>query len=150
MKAPHGRRKRVRHYHDPGHIHELTFSCYHRWPLLTNDVWRGMLAESIDRAMEHHRYRLAAFVFMPEHVHLLIYPQPEADTVAALLKAIKRPFSYRVKQLLIRSQSRLLERLTIRQRPGVMTFRSWQEGPGYDRKMDQGFDGSGCDRLLAP
>ena len=135
MKRRPGHRKRIRHYHDPGHIHELTFSCYHRWPLLTNDVWRAMLAESIDRAMEGHHYRLTAFVFMPEHIHLMIYPLPEADTIDALLKAIKRPFSYRIKQLLVQSRSRLLERLTIHQRPGVKTFRYWQEGPGYDRNF---------------
>lgn len=128
-------RKTVRHYHDPSHVHELTFSCYRRWPLLTNDLWRGMLAECIDRAMVGHRYRLAAFVFMPEHVHLMIYPLAEADTIDAVLKAIKRPFSYRIKQLLMESGSRLLERLTIRQRPGVLTFRYWQEGPGYDRNL---------------
>ena len=135
MNSPPGHRKTVRHYHDPGHVHELTFSCYRRWPLLTNDVWRGMLAESINRAMAGHGYRLAAFVFMPEHVHLMVYPLSEADTIDALLKAIKRPFSYRIKQLLIQSRSRLLERLTIRQRPGVMTCRYWQEGPGYDRNL---------------
>ena len=94
-----------------------------------------MLAESIDRAMEGHRYRLSAFVFMPEHVHLMVYPLADAGTIDALLKAIKRPFSYRIKQLLIQSGSRLLERLTIRQRPGVTTFRYWQEGPGYDRNF---------------
>ena len=52
-----------------------------------------------------------------------------------MLKAIKRPFSYRIKQLLIQSRSRLLERLTVHQRPGVKTFRYWQEGPGYDRNF---------------
>ncbi len=135
MKQTTGHRKRIRHYHDPGHVHELTFSCYQRWPLLTNDPWREMLAESVDRAMEGHRYRLAAFVFMPEHVHLIVYPLAEAGTIDALLKAIKRPFSYRIKQLLIQSEDRLLQRLTIRQRPGVTTFRYWQEGPGYDRNF---------------
>ena len=135
MESWPGHRKRIRHYHDPGHVRELTFSCYQRRPLLSNDVWRGMLAESIDRAMEGHRYRLTAFVFMPEHVHLMVYPLPEADTIDALLKAVKRPFSYRVKQLLIQSRSELIETLTIHQRPGVKTFRYWQEGPGYDRNF---------------
>ena len=135
MKQRPGHRKRIRHYHDAGHIHELTFSCYHRWPLLTNDVWRGMLADSIDRAMERHRFQLAAFVFMPEHVHLIVCPLADAGTIDALLKAIKRPFSYRIKQLLTRSRSRLLQRLMIRQRPEVTTFRYWQEGPGYDRNF---------------
>ena len=130
-----GHRKRVRHYHELGDAHELTFSCFHRWPLLTNDTWRAMLAESIDRATENHHYRLTAFVFMPEHVHFLIHPLPEAGKIDALLKAIKRPFSYRVKQLLLQSRSRLLARLTIRQRPGLTTFRFWQEGPGYDRNI---------------
>jgi putative transposase len=109
-----GHRKRVRHYHDLGDIHELTFSCFHRWPLLTNDTWRAMLAASINRAMENHRFCLAAFVFMPEHIHLLIYPLSDAGTIDGLLKAIKRPFSYRVKQMLIESNSRLLDRLTVR------------------------------------
>jgi hypothetical protein len=30
-------RKRVRHDHDPGHCHELTFACFHRRPLPTNN-----------------------------------------------------------------------------------------------------------------
>ena len=107
----------MRHLDDPGHVRELTFSCYRRWPLLTNDVWRRMLSESIDRATRRHRYQIVAFVFMPEHVHLMAFPLADASGVNVLLNAIKRPFSYRVKQLLIESRSRLLQRLTIRQRP---------------------------------
>ena len=125
----------VKHIHEVGHVHELTFSCYRRMPLLTNDLWRCMLAESIRRAVERHRYRLIAFVFMPEHVHLLVFPERQASTISALLKAIKRPYSYRIKQLLVQDKSSLLGRLTIQQRPGVMTFRYWQEGPGYDRNF---------------
>ena len=72
-------RKTIKHIHEPGHVHALTFSCYRRMPLLTNDVWRGLLAESVQRATQRHRYRLVAFVFMPEHVHWLIYPQLKSD-----------------------------------------------------------------------
>src|SRR5215210_7536706 len=125
-KVPH--RKRVRHYHDPGHVHELTFSCYRRWPLLTNDHWRCLLSEAIDRAVLRHDYHLTAFVFMPEHVHLLLSPGPNASPIDALLRAIKRPFSYRIKGLLQESGSSLLDRLTIRQRPGVETFRYGRKG----------------------
>lgn len=32
-------------------------------------------------------------------------------------------------------QSRLLQRLTIRERPGRTVFRYWQEGPGFDRNL---------------
>jgi putative transposase len=130
-------RKLVRHYHEPGHSHELTFSCYQRRPLLTNELWRGMLSEAIDHALERHGYQLAAFVYMPEHVHLLVFPGHTASKIDGLLRAIKRPFSSRIKRLLEISRSPLLENLTIHQRPGVRTFRFWQEGPGYDRNLDR-------------
>ncbi len=130
-------RKRIKHIHEPGHLHELTFSCYRHLPLLTNDAWCGLLSESVQRAIDRHRYQLVAFVFMPEHVHLLVLPEREASTVSALLNGIKRPYSYRIKQLLMASDSDLVDRLTIRQRPGTTTFRYWQEGPGYDRNITE-------------
>ncbi len=130
-------RKRVRHFNEPGHLHELTFSCYRRMPLLTNDLWRAMLSTAIDRATLKHQYALSAFVFMPEHLHLLVYPTVGGGHIDRLLKAIKRPFSYQIKQLLLESRSQLLDTLTIQQRPDVTTFRFWQEGPGYDRNMTE-------------
>jgi putative transposase len=136
MHTGHGHRKLVKHYEEPGYVRELTFSCFRRMPLLTNDFWRALLSRSIDAAAERHHWRLTAFVFMPEHVHLLFYPLPGASSIDRLLKAIKRPYSYRIKHLLESHRSRLLERLTIRQRPGTKTFRYWQEGPGYDRNLE--------------
>jgi putative transposase len=137
MHPDHGHRKLVKHFEDRGHVRELTFSCYRRMPLITNDVWREMLSRAIDSAMHRHEWRLAAFVFMPEHVHLLCYPNRQASGVDKLLTAIKRPYSFRIKQILILNRSRLLERLTVKQRPGVTCFRYWQEGPGYDRNLDR-------------
>lgn len=131
------KRKQIKHFHEPGHLHELTFSCYRQMPLLVDDVWRGMLAEGIQRATEIHQYRLIAFVFMPEHVHLLVLPERTASTISVLLNAIKRPFWYRVKKLLMKTDAELLSQLTVQQRPGDMTFRYWQEGPGYDRNLTE-------------
>ncbi len=128
-------RKRVRHRHDLGHCHELTFSCFRRLPLLTNDLWRRELCLAIDRAAIQHGWALTAFVLMSEHVHLLIYPTHAEARVDQLLFAIKRPFSFRIKQYLLNSHSPLIDELTVRQRPGVTTFRFWQEGPGYDRNF---------------
>ncbi len=71
---------------------------------------------------------------MPEHLHLLVYPVGESE-VSDLLKAIKKPFSFRIKGLLKEQNSPLLNRLTIRERPGKMSFRYWQEGGGYDRNL---------------
>jgi putative transposase len=80
MRQPH--RKRVRHYDEPGHVHELSFSCYRRMPLLTNDEWRAELCTAIDRAIARHRYRLLAFVLMPEHVHPIGPPGRDSATIS--------------------------------------------------------------------
>jgi putative transposase len=52
---------------------------------------------------------LAAFVFMPEHVHLLVAPsdpEPEIDLYLALLK---QPFSKWVKRRLLDARSSLVD-----------------------------------------
>ena len=128
-------RKRVKHFEDRKCVHELTFSCYRRLPLLTNAEYLQMLSEAVSRASDRHNFDLLAFVWMPKHVHLLVLPRTTESSISALLNAIKRPFSYRIKQLLIKEDSPLLQKLTVRQRPGVMTFRFWQEGGGYDRNL---------------
>lgn len=129
--------KTIKHYHEPGDLHELTFSCYRQMKLLTNDAWLRYLARSIDEAGEQFRFQLVAFVFMPEHVHLLVHPLDREPAIDDYLAAVKRPVSADVKRDLHRSRSPLLKRLTIRERPGKEAFRFWQEGPGYDRNLQQ-------------
>ncbi|MGL4512072.1 MAG: transposase [Lacipirellulaceae bacterium] len=136
MPAPH--RKLVRHFDTIPEPHCLTFSCYGRLPLLLDEGRRRLLVQSIDAATEGTGWTLAAFVFMPEHVHLLVFPDVPEASVARLLFAIKRPFSYRVKESLSAAADPLLAELTVRQRPGVTSFRFWQEGPGYDRNLPTG------------
>jgi putative transposase len=128
-------RKTVRHFHEAGHLHELTFSCYRRMPLLTNDLWREELARCIDTSGREAGIELVGFVFMPEHVHLLVYPTTPNPSISRYLARIKQPFSKRIKEILTERGSRLLLRLTIRERPGKECFRFWQEGPGFDRNL---------------
>lgn len=128
-------RKRVKHYHEPGDCHELTFSCYQRKPLLANDDWRRRLSSHIDRACEEAAFDLTAFVYMPEHVHLLVYPTSPQPDIGRFLARLKQPFSKEVKQLLVAEDSPLMERLIVRERPGKFCFRYWQEGPGFDRNI---------------
>ena len=127
-------RKRVRHFNDPGDCHELTFSCFSRLPLLSKDSWKCMFSKAIDAAMDRHSFRLAAFVYMPEHVHLLVFPLCSTAQVDGLLKAIKQPFSNRIKRSMAPDDP-LLKKLTVRERPGKFSFRYWQEGGGFDRNL---------------
>ncbi|QDT64375.1 REP-associated tyrosine transposase [Calycomorphotria hydatis] len=129
-------RKKVRHYNEPGHIHELTFSCYRRIQLLESPEHCRILSVAIQRAMLRNQFRLFAFVFMPEHVHLVVQPVGNG-LIERLLFAIKRPSSFRIKQHLSKTDPLTLHQLTIQQRPGINTFRFWQEGPGYDRNLTE-------------
>jgi putative transposase len=126
----------VKHYHEPGDLHELTFSCYRRMSLLTNDDWRIRLSRRIDEAGRLSHIDLVAFVFMPEHIHLIVAPTTPNPDLGRYLALVKQPFSKSIKQLLVDSGAPLLERLTVKERPGKSCFRFWQEGPGYDRNLN--------------
>jgi len=128
-------RKLVKHYDEPAHAHLLTFSCYHRLPLLSDPKRCVLLSEAVSRAVLRHGFGLVAFVYMPDHVHLIVFPVNPEARIAKLLFAIKRPFSQRVKRIFEEEASPLLTELTIRERPGRTTFRFWQEGGGYDRNI---------------
>lgn len=127
--------KTIKHYHEPGDLHELTFSCYRRITLLTNNAICEKFAREIDAAGEQWRMPLMAFVFMPEHVHLLIRPLDDKPAIDKYLQAIKLPVSVYQKAQLIAHRSPLLKRLTVPSGVDQGQFRFWQEGPGYDRNL---------------
>lgn len=128
-------RKKVRHFENVRSLHELTFSTYQRLPLLTNDTWLGILARELDAACQAECFELVAFVFIPEHVHLLVLPLVETARVSRLLGRTKRRTSVQIKLLLEANQSPLLSKLTVRERPNYYVFRFWQEGGGFDRNF---------------
>ena len=128
-------RKTIKHFHEPGHLHEFTFSTWQRKPLLLNDQWKRHLARTLDAANAELRFQLVAFVFMPEHLHLLTYPTEEQPDFGKYLARIKQPFSRQIKQALTATHSPLLRQLTVQERPGKTCFRFWQPGAGYDRNI---------------
>jgi putative transposase len=80
-------------------------------------------------------FDLVAFVFMPEHIHLLVFPTLPVPDLGRFLARLKQPFSKEIKQILVENNSPLLKNLTVRERPGKHCFRYWQEGPGFDRNI---------------
>ena len=111
-------RKRIKQYHWPGDLHEFTFSCYQRRSLLTDNGWCEKLARSLDDAGTEHQIDLVAFVFMPKHLHLLVYPKLPKPNRGLYQARIKQPFSVKIKELLVVEQSALLPALTVRERVG--------------------------------
>ncbi|MGD0516733.1 MAG: hypothetical protein ABSA26_04290, partial [Thermoguttaceae bacterium] len=93
------------------------------------------LAQCVEAAGKETAFELVGFVFMPEHVHLSVYPTTPNPSISLYLARIKQPFSKQIKDILVKHHSQLLSKLTVQERPGKTCFRFWQEGPGYDRNL---------------
>jgi putative transposase len=75
-------------YHQSGHSHFITFSCFHRAPRLTNEAICLTFLHSLERMRLNYRFFVYGYVLMPEHVHLLI-SEPEVGTIAKVIQALK-------------------------------------------------------------
>ena len=69
------KRRHRQRYDEPGHAHELT-CCYHRYQFLAAERTCQWLADAMNEARRAQPFWLWAYVFMPEHIHLIIYPLP--------------------------------------------------------------------------
>jgi len=133
MKIDLPQRKRCKRYNVPGHAHELTFSCYHRQPFLKSHVACEYLAQAIESNRTKHSFRLWAYVFMPEHVHLLIYPTEDDYSISKILQAIKLSVSKKMIHYLKSQKTEALKYLQTDRKDKKYMF--WQDGGGYDRNI---------------
>ena len=128
------RARRPRACNEPGHAHELTFSCYRRFRFLAAERTCAWLAEAIEQARSDLDFALWAYVFMPEHVHLLIWPRRPIYEMAAIRGAIKEPVGCRAMAYLKAHAPHWLPRVT-RQRGRRTERLFWQSGGGFDRNV---------------
>ncbi len=70
-------------------LHFITFSCFHRLPLLEAPAARETFEAVLEQTRARHQARIYAYVLMPEHVHLLVNEPPRIP-LAQLLKAVKQ------------------------------------------------------------
>jgi putative transposase len=99
------------------------------------DRARRWLADAIRAAREQHDFRLIAWVFMPEHVHLLILPRQREYSVSAMLSSIKLPVTIKVRGFVMKNAPGFLAQMLDEQPNGKRAFRFWQRGGGYDRNI---------------
>lgn len=130
MKDQH--RKKLRRFEDVAHLHELTFSCVDRKPILTTEHRFKILSDSLSTACVEEQFQLIAFVFMPEHVHLLVLPEHTDRKVGRLLARTKQPASSQIRQTLSLQQQ---QEFIVQERMNKFCFRMWQTGSGFDRNL---------------
>jgi putative transposase len=131
------RQRRRQSFNLPGHAHELTFSCYQRFKFLNTERTCLWIAEAIQAARVRHDFDVWAFVFMPEHVHLIVRPRRTEYRMLAILSGIKLPVGRRAINYLVSKQSPWLAKIT-RMRRGREERLFWQSGGGYDRNITCG------------
>ena len=118
-----------------GCARELTFSCYHMLPLLDNDRARRYMAGALNKARGRFPVHVWAWVFMPNHVHLLLWPLEENFKVSEYRKYIKQSVSRKYLQYCRECQPGQLKQP--KSGNATQAYHFWQSGGGYDRSIRQ-------------
>jgi len=129
------RLQRPRAYNDPGHAHELTFSCFRKFRFLSKERTCEWLADAIEAAREELQFNLWAFVVMPDHVHLIVHPREYPYDTSEWIKAVKAPVGRKGVEYLRAHAPAWLPRIQVRKGTKLI-YRFWQAGRGHDRNID--------------
>lgn len=148
INSHHPPRKEVQHF-DNGEPHFLTFSCYRRLQLLSKDRTRNWFVQALADARELHGFHLWAWVIMPDHIHVLLWPPfnligqnpgpsiqcgPNQGRIRGILSSLKLPVSKKAIAYLTEHAPAYLSNLEFRDADGK-SHRFWQAGSGYDENV---------------
>ncbi len=62
----------VKRYYGTGSLHFITWSCFHREPLMAAPARRDLLLAVLEKMRVRYRFAVVGYVVMPEHVHILV------------------------------------------------------------------------------
>jgi putative transposase len=134
-RRPEQKFKTCRRYDVPGDAHSLTFTCFHRRDFLSTDRSCQWLVEAIVKTRASLEFDLWAYVFMPDHCHILLLPRREVYSISRMIEAIKLPVTRKASAYLRRHAPQSLAIMRDEQPNGSVAYRFWQRGGGYDRNM---------------
>ena len=86
----------LKRYQEARQFHFITFSCYHRKPLLLRPEAKEIFEQVLEQVRSRHTLAVAGYVLMPEHVHLLV-DEPPVTPLATVLQVLKQTTSRRLK-----------------------------------------------------
>jgi putative transposase len=78
--------------HHSGQSHFLTFSCFHRQPLLARMRMEDEFLLALEQVRRRIQMRVYGYTVMPEHVHMLV-SEPDSTTLAAAMQLLKTKVS---------------------------------------------------------
>ena len=124
----------MHHYNTPGHAHELTFSCYRRQPYFNDPNVCQLFLEELDRSRSIYHFKLWAFVVMPHHVHLLLWPLHAPYNIGKITSGIKGTMAKRLRRYLLAHNRKQHDTFLITDKE-EKRFVFWQKGGGFDRNL---------------
>lgn len=127
-------RRNLKHYNMPGHAHELTFSCFHQYAYLSEPEPCLIFLEELEAAKKQFDFYIWAYILMPTHVHLLLYPKKENYSISRILYQLKGKTSTRYRCWIIENMPERFDQFCVISK-GKKTFRFWQAGGGFDRNL---------------
>jgi len=87
----------LKRYYGRGDLHFVTFSCYRRLELLGTKRARNLFVKELAQVRRERGFRLAGYVVMPNHVHLLM-SEPAKGTVSTALQMLKQRVSRKMRK----------------------------------------------------
>ena len=133
MELPPPHRKTRKSFNIPGEAHELTFSCFKRRKFLGKERTCTHFLEALDLARDKHGIHLWAYVIMPEHAHVLFWPEREEYSVGSILKTIKQSVARKAIRYLREKNPAGLKLLATGHKESP--YRFWMDGGGDDRNV---------------
>lgn len=126
--------KKLKHYNVPGHSHFITFSCYHNNDYLLDQIACEILENELNIVKIEENFSIWSYVFMPNHVHLLIFPLNERYSISSILKKLKGRMSRKYSNYLIKSSPEE-HRKRLCEYSGGQYFKFWQHSSGFDKNV---------------
>ena len=130
---PKTQRMKYLHFNTPGTPHGLTFSCFKNRNFLNYKRTRIYLVNSLENSRRKHNFDIWAYVIMPDHVHLLVFPKNADYSISKILKSIKLPVAKHTLQWIRVNKPENLRLFATGEKHHP--YRFWKDGGGYDRNI---------------
>jgi putative transposase len=128
--------KQLKRYNTRGHAHELTFSCHNKNNLLFDPKACEIFLSELQRSRDLENFKIWAYVLMPDHVHLLIWPVNQVYDIAKITGDLKGRMVKRYRDHIRTDYPERFDCFTdIDRSKQRKVFRFWQPGGGFDRNL---------------
>ena len=127
--------KRMKRIEGRRHGRFLNFSCFQNRAFLKSERAKAWLIASVQLAMDKHEVDLWAYVIMPTHVHLMVFPRRVETLMSRFVSTLKQSVSKRALAWVEKNTPFFLPQMADVAPNGEITHRFWQRGPGFDRNL---------------